>query len=92
MNKDISHHLLFKNPTRLLAESGVGGDWVSFTIDMHPISRLCQAYKEICAEEAWVLAYDYRSKENAALWRKKSKLNIHQGLENQTMISSDSRS
>lgn len=53
---------------------------MSFTMEMQSIARLCEVYKLLCAQEPFLLSYDYRNKENAAIWRKKSQFRAAGGV------------
>ncbi|ESO06925.1 hypothetical protein HELRODRAFT_110947 [Helobdella robusta] len=61
---------------RLLTRADVHADSRSYSLHVEDFDRMCQAYKEICDEEPHLLTYDYRSKENAVLWRNRKLLNI----------------
>lgn len=54
---------------RLLEESDVHPDSRSYMLDMDDFARLCKVYKSICDEDPDLLTYNYRSHENALLWR-----------------------
>ena len=55
---------------RLVHEADIDPDTVSVNLDMEEFKRLCVIYKNICDENPELFEYNFRSQENAALWRK----------------------
>ena len=62
----------------MFEKTGIEPEIRSFMLVMEEFDRLCQCYLEICRREPGMFEYDYRSKENAAIWRKKSSLREQQ--------------
>ncbi len=57
---------------RLFERADVDPSTRPMQLDITEFDRMAQEYKNICDELPGMLEYDYRSQENAKIWREKS--------------------
>ena len=53
----------------MLGAAEITPDTRPFMLTIEEFARLCHVYNNICKEHPELLEYDYRTQENAALWR-----------------------